>query len=172
MKCSNPIDKVSHDFTVKNTLISSNFLVWTFCGKAQFPHSFARFANIEAIKLQLQQRKFKKFNYPKHKPQPIKEQTPSITQTNFKKSYTNAVKGNTNITDSEVQHLRKTSKTNILEESPTLLKKLELLHPAHTQHHCGKSTKRDKKIEDLRNQIKLLKQRQKEHDTQEQPKHT
>ena len=68
--------------------------------------------------------------------------------------------------------MRKTSKTNILEESPTLLKELELLHPAHTQHHRGKSTERDKKIEDLRNQIKLLKQRQKEHDTQQQPKHT
>ena len=64
------------------------------------------------------------------------------------------------------------------------MKKLELLHPAHTQHHRGKSptrvpstakqtsTDRDKEIEDLRNQIKLLKQNQKEHDTQEQPKHT
>ena len=31
---------------------------------------------------------------------------------------------------------------------------------------------RDKEIEDLRNQIKLLKQKQKERDTQEQPKHT
>ena len=27
-------------FTVKNPLISPNFLVWKFCGKAQFPHSF------------------------------------------------------------------------------------------------------------------------------------
>ena len=34
------------------------------------------------------------------------------------------------------------------------------------------STDRDKEIEDLRNQIKLLKQNQKERDTQEQPKHT
>ena len=30
--------------TVKNTVISPNFLVWKFCGKAQFPHSFGRFA--------------------------------------------------------------------------------------------------------------------------------
>ena len=30
--------------TVKNTLISPNFLVWKFCGKAQFLHSFGRFA--------------------------------------------------------------------------------------------------------------------------------
>ena len=28
----------------KNTVISPNFLVWTFCGKAQFPHSFRRFS--------------------------------------------------------------------------------------------------------------------------------
>ena len=100
------------------------------------------------------------------------------------KSYANTVKGNTNIIDPEVQHLKKRSKTNILEEPPTLLKKLELLHPAHTQHRRGKSptrvpsttkqtsTDRHKEIEDLRNQIKLLKQNQKEHNTQEQPKHT
>ena len=30
--------------TAKNTVISPNFLVWKFCGKAQFPHSFGRFA--------------------------------------------------------------------------------------------------------------------------------
>ena len=28
----------------KNTVIAPNFLVWKFCGKAQFPHSFWRFA--------------------------------------------------------------------------------------------------------------------------------
>ena len=59
---------------------------------------------------------------------------------------------------------------------------MELLHPAHTQHRPEKSptrvpsttkqtsTDRDRKIEDLRNQSKLLKQNQKERDTQ--PKHT
>ena len=64
------------------------------------------------------------------------------------------------------------------------MKKLELLHPAHAQHRRGKSprrvpattkqtsTDRDTEIEDLRNQIKLLKQNQKESDTQEQPKNT
>ena len=30
--------------TAKNTVISPDFLVWKFCGKAQFPHSFGRFA--------------------------------------------------------------------------------------------------------------------------------
>ena len=80
--------------------------------------------------------------------------------------------------------MRKTSKTNIQEEPQILLKRLELLCPAHTQHRRGKSptrvlstTKqtenhRDKQIENLRNQIILLKQNQKEQDTQEQPKHT
>ena len=61
--------------------------------------------NVEATKRQLQQRKSKKLNYLKHKPQPIKEQTPAITQTNFKKCYANAIKGNTNIIDPKIQHL-------------------------------------------------------------------
>ena len=138
--------------------------------------------NVEATKRQLQQRKFKKFNLLKYKPQPIKEQTSAITQTNFKKYYANAVKGNINIINPKVQHLRKTSKRNSQEEPLTLLNKLELLHPAHTQHRPGKSatrilsntkqtsTDRDKEIEDLRNQIKLLKQNQREHNSQ--PKHT
>ena len=64
------------------------------------------------------------------------------------------------------------------------MKTQELLHPAHTNHLGGKSpirvptttkqtsTDRDKEIEDPRKQIKLLKQNQEEHDTQEQPKHT
>ena len=30
--------------TAKNTVISPNFLVWKFCGKTQFLHSFGRFA--------------------------------------------------------------------------------------------------------------------------------
>ena len=32
------------DSTAKNTVISPNFLVWKFCGKEQFPHSFGQFA--------------------------------------------------------------------------------------------------------------------------------
>ena len=53
--------------------------------------------NVEATKRQLQQRKFKKFNLLKYKPQPIKEQTSAITQTNFKKYYANAVKATTSL---------------------------------------------------------------------------
>ena len=33
----------SHEtYTTENTVISADFLVWKFCGKAQFPHSFGR----------------------------------------------------------------------------------------------------------------------------------
>ena len=32
------------ELTAKNTVISPNFQVWKFCGKAQFPHSFGRIA--------------------------------------------------------------------------------------------------------------------------------
>ena len=34
---------LSVPYTAKNTAISAGFLVWKFCGKAQFPHSFGRF---------------------------------------------------------------------------------------------------------------------------------
>ena len=82
----------------------------------------------------------------------------------LQKIFANAVKGGTNIIDPKVEHLKKISKRNIQEEPPTLLKKLELLHPAHTQHHRGKlptrvpsttkqTTDKDREIEDLRNQI-------------------
>ena len=122
--------------------------------------------------------------YLKYKTQPIKEQTPAITQVNLEKSHENPVKGSTNSVDKKVQHLRKTSKTNIHEEPPFLLKKVGLLHPAHTQHRRGKlpirvpsttkqtSADRYKQIEDLRNQTKLLKKSPKKYDTQEQPQHT
>ena len=80
--------------------------------------------NVEATKRQLQQRKLKKLNNLKYKPQPIKEQTLAITEANLKKSYANTVKGDTNIIDPKVQHLRKSSKRNIQEEPPSLLKKL------------------------------------------------
>ena len=34
--------------TEKNTVISSDFLVWKFCGKTQFPHSFGQLARYYA----------------------------------------------------------------------------------------------------------------------------
>ena len=40
--------KVVYFFTAENTVISPNFLVWKFCGKPQFPHSFGRIARIYA----------------------------------------------------------------------------------------------------------------------------
>ena len=56
--------------------------------------------DIEATKRQLHQRKFKKLNYLKYKPQPIKDQIMATTQANF-------VTGNTNIDDPKTHHLRK-----------------------------------------------------------------
>ena len=38
------IQSFTGPYTGQNAIISSNFLVWKFCGKAQFPHSFGRFA--------------------------------------------------------------------------------------------------------------------------------
>ena len=34
----------AHIPTAKNTVVSPNFLVWKFCGKAQLPYSFGQFA--------------------------------------------------------------------------------------------------------------------------------
>ena len=36
---------IAQQFAEKNTIISPNFLVWEFCGKTQFPHSFGRTAH-------------------------------------------------------------------------------------------------------------------------------
>ena len=58
--------------------------------------------NVEATKRQLQQQKLKRFSNLKYKPQPIKKQTPAITQANFKKSYANAVKEGTNNIDPKI----------------------------------------------------------------------
>ena len=33
----------SSENNAKNTVLSPNFLVWKFCGKTEFPHSFGRF---------------------------------------------------------------------------------------------------------------------------------
>ena len=33
---------LSHLSPAKNTVISPNFMVWKFCGRSQFPHSFER----------------------------------------------------------------------------------------------------------------------------------
>ena len=38
----------SENYTAKNAVTSPDFVVWKFCGKAQFPHSFGRFARNSA----------------------------------------------------------------------------------------------------------------------------
>ena len=48
MYCSYPKSKlrcsvkIAPSYITKNTVISPEFLVWKFCGKVQFPHSFGR----------------------------------------------------------------------------------------------------------------------------------
>ena len=32
-------------YTAQNTVVSPNFLVWKFCEKTQFPHTFGNFAD-------------------------------------------------------------------------------------------------------------------------------
>ena len=56
--------------TAENTVISPNFLVWKFCGKTQFPHSFGRFTRSYAetvpfhkISTPENQVKFRKLRY-------------------------------------------------------------------------------------------------------------
>ena len=39
--------------TAKNTVISLNFLVWKFCGKEQFPHSFGADQNESNVEDQI-----------------------------------------------------------------------------------------------------------------------
>ena len=39
-----PFKKLKIYYIEKNTVISPNFLVWKFCGKAQFPHTFGQIA--------------------------------------------------------------------------------------------------------------------------------
>ena len=75
--------------------------------------------------------------------------------------------------------LIKPSKINIKDEPPTLLRKLELLHPSHTQYLRRKlaarvpsntkqtSSNRDKEIENIKNHMNLLKQNLMQHDMQE-----
>ena len=45
--------------TAENTVISPNFLVWKFCGKAQFGHSFGRFVQNYAEIVPFQQQEIR-----------------------------------------------------------------------------------------------------------------
>ena len=88
--------------------------------------------NLESTKRQPQKWKFQKFNYLKYKHEPIEDQTPATT-------HANAFEENNTFNDPKTNVLRKPSKTNIQEETLIFLKKLELLHPAHTLYRRKKS---------------------------------
>ena len=70
--------------------------------------------------------------------------------------------------DPKVQHLENQARPTSKKNHPTLLKKLQLPHPAHTQRHCGKSptsvpsnikqtsTNTDKETEGLKNSNEIV----------------
>ena len=67
---------------------------------------------------------------------------PAATENKLKKSHTNVAKRNTNVIDTKIHHLIKPSKTDIEEEPPIFLQKVQLLHPVHSQHRRRKSPTR------------------------------
>ena len=131
----------------------------------------------------LQQRKFKKFNYLKYKPNSTTEETPQPTKqkTGFQKTYASVVKG-TNNTNTNVSITHKSNNVHAENESQSLLNKRKTLNPNKRPQSRGKSPSRtasktrqeprprDKEIENLKNEIKILKQSQTKSIIGENPK--
>ena len=121
----------------------------------------------------MQQRKFKKFNYLKYKPNTTTEETPQPAkhETGFQKTYPSLAQG-TNNTNTNVSITDKSNNTNAENESQTLLNKLKTLNPNKRSQSRGKSpsrstsktrdepSPRDKGIENLKSEIQILKQSQ------------
>ena len=121
----------------------------------------------------LKQRKLKKFNYLKYKQNSRTKETtqPTKHKAGFQKTYASVAQGannaNTNVSTTE-----KFSNTNVKNESQTLLNKLKTLNPNKRPQSRGKSpsrstsktrqepSPRDKEIENLKNEIRILKQSQ------------
>ena len=101
----------------------------------------------------LQQRKLKKFNHLKCKPNSTKEETPqpSKHKTGFQNTYPSVVQG-TNNTNTNVSIAHESDNANSGIESQTLLNKLKTLNPNKQPQSRGKSPYRspkDKEIENL-----------------------
>ena len=119
----------------------------------------------------LHQRKFKKFNSLKYKPETTREEAPQPTKepTAFKKSYANAVSGANNVKYNNHIISRNTSNTNVVNEPQTVLRKLEAQNSRKLQQRHGKMlsrsnsksnqtiTSKDEQIELLKNEIRQLK---------------
>ena len=124
----------------------------------------------------LQQRKFKKFNYLKYKQNSATKETPQPTKhkTGFQKTYASVVQS-TNNTNTNVSTTEKFSNTNAENESQTLLNKLKTLNPNKRPQSRGKLPSRsssktrqepspkDKEIENLKNEIRILKVSNQQH---------
>ena len=121
----------------------------------------------------LQQRKFKKFNYLKYKQNSTTKETPQPTKhkTGFQKTYGSIVQG-TNDTNTNVSTTGKFSNRNAENKPETVPKKLKTLYPNKRPQSRGKSPSRStsktrqdpslryKEIENLKNEIRILKQSQ------------
>ena len=121
----------------------------------------------------LQQRKFKKFNYLKYKQNSTTKETlqPIKHKTGFQKTYASVVQS-TNKSNTNVSTTEKFINANTENESQTLLNKLKTLNPNKRPQSRGKSpsrstsktrqepSPRDKEIENLKNEIRILKQSQ------------
>ena len=108
-------------------------------------------------------------------PQPTKHKT------GFEKTYASFVQG-TNSTNTNASITHKSNNTNAENESQTLLNKLKTLNPNKRRQSRGKSpsrstsktrqepSPRDKEIENLKNEIRILKQSQTNNITGDNPK--
>ena len=118
-------------------------------------------------------RKFTKFNYLKYKQNATTKETPQPTKhkTGFQKHNASVVQS-TNNTNTNVSTTEKCSNTNAENASQILLNKLKTLNPNKRPQSRGKSPSRstsktrqepspkDKEIENLKNEIRILKQSQ------------
>ena len=139
--------------------------------------------NKEATKRVLKQRKFKKFNYLKHKPDTERNQKTSQTTTiqdNLKPTYASIFKYNTNVASNSINQ-----NTNPTGERPTLQQKLQSFTSKHSRSRSKSPTRKASKtnqqnqsneIAALKAEIEELKQKQNckntEAKTYEQPNST
>ena len=119
----------------------------------------------------------------KYKPNSTTEETPQPAkhETGFQKTYPSLAQG-TNNTNTNVSITDKSNNTNAENESQTLLNKLKTLNPNKRRQSRGKSpsrstsktrqepSPRDKEIENLKNEIRILKQSQTNNIYEDNPK--
>ena len=123
--------------------------------------------NEEATKRVLKQRKFKKFNYLKHKPDTERNQKTSQTtaiQDTLKPTYASILKNNTNLTSNSINQ-----NTNPTGERPTLQQRLQSFTSTHSRSRSKSPTRKASKINQqnqsneiaaLKAEIEKLKQKQ------------